>query len=137
MGRILAIDYGSKRTGIAVTDPLRIIASGLETVPTSELLVYLKSYFEEEKVDIILIGEPLHKDGTPTKLHADVIGLQRKLTHIYPSKKVLLQDESYTSQDARTIILQSGASKKKRMDKGLVDKVSAGLILQSYLDQIR
>jgi putative Holliday junction resolvase len=136
VGRILAIDYGTKRCGIAVTDPLRIIASGLETVPTSELLSFLERYFVEQEVDVIVIGEPLHKDGRPTSLHPQVVGLSRTLTRKYPSKEIVFQDESYSSQDAKKIILQSGAKKKKRREKGLIDKVSAGLILQEYLDQL-
>jgi len=136
VGRILAIDYGTKRSGIAVTDPLRIIASGLETVPTSELFSFLERYLDEEEVDVIVIGEPLHKDGTPTAIHPQIVGLRRTLARKYPSKEIVLQDESYSSRDAKKIIRQSGVKKKKRQDKGLVDKVSAGLILQEYLDQL-
>lgn len=136
VGRILAIDYGTKRCGIAVTDPLRIIAQGLTTVTTKDLLTFLDSYFQEEEVDIIVIGEPLHKDGNPTAIHPQIVGLSRTISKKYPSKEVVLQDESYSSRDARQVILQSGAKKKKRQEKALVDKVSAGLILQEYLDRL-
>lgn len=134
MGRILAIDYGTKRTGLAVTDPLQIIASGLDTVPTQGLLEYLEGYFQQEEVDTVVIGEPLHMDGQPAQVHHFVVGLKRKLEKQYPDKEIVLHDERFTSEDAKLAIRLSGASKKKRRDKSLVDKVSAALILQDYMD---
>jgi putative Holliday junction resolvase len=136
VARILAIDYGTKRTGIAVTDPLQIIASGLDTVPTHQLLDFLAQYFEKEAVTTVVIGEPLHMDGQPNKFAHLVVGLKRKLEKLYPDLEVVLHDERFSSVDAKDIIRQSGAKKKKRQDKALVDKVSAALILQDYMDTL-
>jgi len=135
LARILAIDYGTKRTGLAVTDPLKIIASGLETVHSSELMAYLERYFQQEEVDTIVIGEPLHADGKPAQIHHLVVGLSRKLKKLYPEKTVVLHDERFTSEDAKLAIRMSGAKKKKRQEKGLVDKISAVLILQDYMEE--
>ena len=134
MARILAIDYGTKRTGLAVTDPLQIIASGLDTVPTQDLLDYLDRYFSEEEVTTVVLGEPRHADGNPTKVTPHVIGLKRKLEKLYPELKVVLQDEAFTSFMAKEAILQSGVKRKKRRDKALVDKMAATLILREYLE---
>ncbi len=137
MPRILAIDYGAKRTGLAVTDPLQIIASGLDTVATQEVEEYLKRYLEQEEVETIVVGEPFYPDGQPAQIHHLVIGFVRKLKKLFPDIEVVTHDERYTSEEARQIILQSGARKKKRRDKSLVDKVSAALILQDYLETKR
>ncbi len=136
MARILAIDYGAKRTGLAVSDPLQIIANGLDTIHTKDLLDFLKNYFEQESVECIVIGDPKHLDGSPTHLSPQIVGLVRQIEKLYPNKKVVLQDERFTSADAKKIILQSGVKKKKRRDKGLVDKVSAILILQEYMENL-
>lgn len=137
MARVLAIDYGTKRTGIAVTDPLKLIASPLETVSTASLLDYLHEYLTSEEVEAIVIGEPLHADGRPTQIHHLVVGLSRKLQKTFPAITVELHDESFTSENAKQVILQSGTRKKKRRDKSLVDKVSAALILSDYLESKR
>lgn len=137
MARILAIDYGTKRTGLAVTDPLQIIANGLDTVATQKLEEYLKQYLEQEDVEAIVVGEPLHADGQPAQIHYLVVGLVRKLKKLFPNIEVVTHDERFTSEDAKMIIRQSGARKKKRQDKGLVDKISAVLILQDYLETKR
>ncbi|MGH1436549.1 MAG: Holliday junction resolvase RuvX [Lewinella sp.] len=134
MARILAIDYGTKRTGLAVTDPLQIIANGLDTVATQDLLSYLEKYFSEEEVETVVIGEPRHADGNPTKVTPHVIGLKRKLEKLYPQLKLVLQDEGYTSVMAKEAIMQSGLKRKKRQEKGLVDKIAATIILQEYLE---
>lgn len=134
MARILSIDYGTKRTGLAVTDPLQIIPTGLDTVPTPELEAYLQKYLSEEEVETIVVGEPLHPDGNPAQIHHMVVGLVRKLRKLFPEVEVVTQDERYTSEEAKLIIRQSGIKKKKRRDKGLVDKVSAVIILQDYLE---
>lgn len=136
MARILSIDYGTKRTGLAVTDPLQIIVSGLDTVPTHTLLDYLQNYCEQEEVEAFVIGEPLHLDGNPTKLMPEVKGFVRKLNKLFPDKAVILHDERFTSEDAKRIILESGTKQKKRRDKSLIDKISAVLILQDYLGHI-
>lgn len=133
----MAIDYGTKRTGLAVTDPLQIIANGLDTVPTPEVLDYLQAYLATEQVDTIVVGEPMHMDGQPAQIAHLVVGFVRKLKKLFPEVVVVTHDERFTSEDAKRIILQSGAKKKKRRDKGLVDKVSAVLILQDYLEERR
>ena len=137
MARVLAIDYGTKRTGIAVTDPLKIIPNPLDTVSTASLFDFLADYLAKEEVELIVVGEPLHPDGNPTRIHHLVIGLVRKLRKAYPGIEVELHDESFTSEDAKKLILQSGAKKKKRRDKSLIDKVSAALILSDYLESKR
>ena len=137
MARILGIDYGSKRVGIAVTDPLQIIASGLTTVATKDIFTFLEKYLSEEVVECIVVGDPLNEDGTPAQIAHLVVGFVRKLKESYPDIKIASQDERYTSRDAKKIILQSGAKKKKRQDKSLIDKVSAALILQAYMEKMR
>ena len=133
MARILGIDYGTKRVGIATTDPLQIIVNGLTTVPTSEIFDFLQKYIAEEEVECIVVGDPMHEDGSPAQIAHLVVGFIRKIKKLFPEIKVDTQDERFTSQEAKQIILQSGAKKKKRRDKGFVDEVSAVLILQDYL----
>ena len=130
----MGIDYGTKRTGIAVTDPLQIIASGLTTVPTHELFDFIENYLREEEVEVIVVGEPMYPDGNPAQIADQVKGFVNKLRKQDPTIEVFMQDERYTSQMAKEIILQSGASRKKRQDKALVDKVSAALILEDFLN---
>lgn len=130
----MAIDYGVKRAGLAVTDPLQIVPVGLDTVPTPELLEFLKRYLSEEEVETIVVGEPLHPDGQPAQIHHLVVGFVRKLKKLFPGIEVVMHDERYTSKDAKRIIRQSGAKKKKRREKELVDKVSATLILRDFLE---
>lgn len=137
MARILAIDYGTKRTGIAVTDPLQIIANGLDTLPTETVLDFLKKYTATEKVETIVVGEPMHWDGNPAQIAPEVNAFVAKIKELFPYIPVIMQDERFTSEDAKKIILQSGAKKKKRQDKALVDKISAVLILQEYLEKTR
>lgn len=134
MARILGIDYGTKRTGLATTDPLQIFASGLDTVATPDIFDYLTKYIQEEEVEKIVVGEPLYPDGNPAQIHHLVIGFTRKLRKLFPNIEVVLHDERFTSEEAKRVILQSGAKKKKRRDKALVDKVSAALILKDYLN---
>jgi putative Holliday junction resolvase len=134
MSRILGIDYGTKRTGIAVTDTLQIIASGLTTVATQELFDFIEKYLKEEEVEAFVVGEPLYPDGNPAQIAPHVKGFVNKLRKLYPDLPVHMQDERYTSEAAKQVILQSGANRKKRQDKALVDKVSAALILEDYLN---
>lgn len=137
MARILSIDYGTKRTGLAVSDPLQIIASGLDTVATNDIFDYLKKYMEEEEVETIVVGDPMYPDGNPAQIAHLVVGFVRKLKKLYPEIAFVMQDERFTSVEAKKIILQSGAKKKKRRDKALVDKISAVLILQDYMEENR
>lgn len=131
----MAIDYGTKKCGLAATDPLRIIATGLETVATHQLLDFLAAYLKKEEVDSIVIGEPRHKDGQPTHLHEQIVGLERKLRKRYPAIELVRQDEFYTSKRARQIMLESGLSRKKRREKERVDKLAAVLILEDYMTE--
>ena len=135
MGRILAIDFGLKRTGIAVTDPLKIIASALTTVPTHEVLAFLQRYCGEEEVDYFVLGLPLHLDGNPAQIAPQADAFAVRLQKLFPEKKVVRQDERNTSNDAKKIILQSGIKKQKRRDKALVDKIAAALILEQYMEE--
>ena len=137
MARILSIDYGTKRVGLAVSDPLQIIASGLDTVSTQNIFEYLENYLNQEEVETIVVGEPMHLDGNPAQIAHLVVGFVRKLQKLYPNINVVTHDERYTSVDAKKIILLSGAKKKKRRDKSLVDKISAVLILQDYMEENR
>lgn len=133
MPRILSIDYGTRRIGIAVTDPLQLIGQGLTTVPTSAVFDFLKNYLREELVSTIVVGQPLYPDGNPAQIAPLVDTFVRKLRSEFKGIEVVLQDERYTSEEAKNYILQSGARRKKRRDKSLVDKVSASLILEAYM----
>lgn len=134
MSRILAIDYGAKRTGIAVTDPLRIIASGLTTVPSPEVLDFLKQYCAQEPVAFFVVGYPTHDDGTPAQSVPMIEQFVEQLKKQFPDKNVVYQDERYTSREASRIIVQSVPRKSKRQDKALVDKIAAALILEYYME---
>lgn len=134
MGRIIGIDYGLKRVGLAVTDPLNIFAQGLTTVENKQLISFLKSYFEKESVDTIVVGYPLNMDGTATHATHAVEELIIKLEKNFPDVSVVKEDERYTSKMAVKTMVDGGVKKKKRRDKSLIDKVSATLILQSYLE---
>jgi putative Holliday junction resolvase len=136
VGRILAIDYGRKRTGLAVTDPLRIIANVLATVETKELEKYLADYFSKNDVDIIVLGKPSQMNGEPSETMRYIEPLAGRLRHAYPDKKVVLYDERFTSVLAHRAMLESGIGKMARRDKALVDRISATIILQSYMDSM-
>ncbi|MFZ1705690.1 MAG: Holliday junction resolvase RuvX [Saprospiraceae bacterium] len=136
MPRILGIDFGLKRCGIAVTDPLQIIVSGLETIETPKLLSFLEFYLELEKVEKIVFGYPTHKDGNDTYVVEHIKQLTSKCQQQWPEILIDYQNEQFSSHMARQIILQSGVNRKKRQDKALVDKVSAIVILQKYLKHI-
>lgn len=136
MGRILAIDYGTKRTGLAVTDPLRIIANALATVETKQLEKYLADYIKENDVDIIVLGKPTQMSGAPSETMRYIEPLAARLRHAYPDKQVVLYDERFTSVMAHRAMLESGIGKMARRDKALVDRISATIILQSYMDSI-
>lgn len=133
MARILAIDYGTKRTGIAVTDELQIIASGLTTVNTRELLPFLEKYFREEKVELVLVGEPKQKDGTASQSEVHIQEFLKEFSKKFPEMPVKRVDEAFTSKMAFQTMIDSGLKKKKRRDKALIDEISATIILQSYL----
>lgn len=134
MGRIMAIDYGLKRTGLAVTDTMQIIANGLDTVDTSALLHYLNQYCRNETVDAFVIGVPLDLQDKPAQIHGEVLKFIEKLKKAFPGKAIHEVDERFSSKMAEQTIRQSGLKKKKRRDKGLIDKVSATIILQEFLE---
>jgi len=133
MGRILAIDYGLKRTGIAVTDPLRIIANGLTTVETKQLLPFLKDYFKKEEVDLVIIGEPRNWDNTDTHATPLVEKFVQLFKKNFPSLPLEKVDERYTSKMAKDSMLEMGLKKKDRRNKSLVDEIAATILLQEYL----
>lgn len=134
MGRIISIDYGKKRTGIAVTDILQITANGLTTVPTGSVTDFLKEYISKEPVDLILIGYPRQMNYLPSDNARLVEPFFRKLNDLFPEIKVEYVDERFTSKLAHRAMLEGGLKKKKRQDKALVDEISAVIILQTYLD---
>ncbi|QTE23650.1 Holliday junction resolvase RuvX [Polaribacter cellanae] len=133
MSRILAIDFGKKRTGIAVTDEMQIIASGLTTVNTSELIPFLKAYVQKEKVSLFLVGEPKQMDNSESESEALILAFLKKLAQQIPTISVIRVDERFTSKMAFQTMINSGMKKKQRRNKSLVDEISATIILQSYL----
>lgn len=136
MGRILAIDYGSKRTGIAVTDELQIIASALTNVATKDLFTYLGNYCESTDVSSFVVGEPKRLNLAPTHITQELENFVVKLGQQFPQMAIHRVDERFTSKMASQAILDSGVKKMKRRDKGILDEVSATLILQSYMQSI-
>ena len=135
MGRIIALDYGKKRTGIAVTDPLQIIATGLTTVETQTLFDFLKQYISTEVVEKILIGDPLNLDGTETDSTAAVKHCIRRLKNTFPNIPIVTIDEGYTSKIASKAMVEMGMKKKERQKKGIIDEVAATMMLQEYLGE--
>nr|WP_252736959.1 Holliday junction resolvase RuvX [Zobellia galactanivorans] len=136
VGRLLALDYGKKRTGIAVTDELQLIASGLTTVPTAGLVDFLKDYVSKEKVDRFIVGEPRQMNNEPSESEALIVPFLNRLAKVFPQIAIERQDERFTSKMAFQTMIDSGLKKKKRRDKALVDEISATIILQAYLNKI-
>ena len=134
MGSLVGIDFGKKRTGLACTDPLKIIASGLKNLPTPEVIPFLKKYCETEQVDVFVVGKPLQKDGATSEVEMHILRFIKKLQNHFPEMTIERYDERYTSKMAVQSMIDGGLTKKKRADKGMIDQVSATLILQSYLD---
>ncbi len=133
MGRILAIDYGTKRTGLAVTDEMQIIASGLTTVDTKELIVFLKNYISSENVEKFVVGLPKQMNNTASESEVYIQKFLQKLTKSIPDIPIERVDERFTSKMAFQTMIDSGLKKKQRQNKALIDEISATLILQSYL----
>ena len=136
MGRIVAIDYGTKRVGIAVTDTLQIIANGLTTIETPKIMSFLKDYIQQEPVESFVVGEPANWDGSPTHASAPANRFVAQLRKAFPDLPVYREDEQFTSKMAMQTLIDSGVRKKKRRDKALLDKVSATIILQSYMERM-
>ena len=135
MGRVVALDYGSKRVGIAITDPLKIIATPLETVPTKEIINFLKGYDEREKIEEFVVGIPYDLKGNPTNATPLVKEFVIRLQQGFPGKQISLEDEKYTSKIAIAAMVAGGMKKKDRRKKENIDKISATIILQSYLEK--
>lgn len=133
MGRILAIDYGTKRTGIAITDELQIIASGLTTVDTKDLISFLKDYIEKEKVELFVLGEPKQLNNSASESEQAILKFIEKLQKHLPKIPLVRVDERFTSKMAFQTMIDSGLKKKQRQNKALIDEISATIILQSYL----
>jgi putative Holliday junction resolvase len=133
MARIIAIDYGKKRCGIAVTDPLQIIASGLTTVDSKELVWFLKQYTQKEAVEKLVVGYPLNLDDSPTDATAAVEKFVRNFTKVFPNIPVEMVDERYTSAMAMEAMIAMGMKRQQRREKGMIDEISATIILQEYL----
>ena len=134
MGKALGIDYGIKRTGIAITDAMQIIASGLTTVATHTLDAFISNLVQKEAIECFVVGDPKNLDGTATDSTGHVNGFVKRIKHTYPNIPIHQIDERFTSKIAKQSILASGVKKKVRQNKALVDQVSATIILQNYLD---
>jgi putative Holliday junction resolvase len=135
MGRIMAIDFGKKRTGIAVTDELQLIANGLTTVASHEIFAFLQSYCQREKVDVFVIGEPRQMNNQPSESLQFIIPFVNRLKKVIPGIPVEMADERFTSKMAFQTMFDAGLKKKDRQNKELVDTISATIILQSYLER--
>lgn len=135
MGRIIALDYGKVRTGIAITDELQLIASGLTTVPTKELIPFLKQYVANEEIDTLVIGEPKQMDNTPSESEILIQGFLKELKKVFPAMPIVRQDERFTSKMAMQSMIAGGMKKKQRRNKEMVDEISATLILQAYMNK--
>lgn len=137
MSRLLSIDYGQKRTGFAVTDPARIIATGLTTVPTATALDFVRDYVAREPVAGFVLGKPMQTNGKPSENLRRVEAFARKLSQVFPEIPLVLWDERFTSVMAHRTMLEAGLGRMKRRDKALVDEISATIILQSYMEAQR
>lgn len=137
MGRLLSIDYGKKRVGIAVSDPLKIIANGFTTVETNKIFAFLKSYFEKEIVEVVVVGLPKQMNNEPSENMERVEKFVEKFKKTFPDMKVEYYDERFTSKIAHRTMIDGGLKKKQRMNKSLVDEISATIILQSYMESKR
>lgn len=135
MARILSIDYGKKRTGLAVTDPLQMIANGLTTVDTAQLLDFIADYLSKEQVERIVVGYPKQTNGEDSENMKRITPFVNRLRKLYPTITVELYDERFTSVLAHRAIIESGIGRKARQDKALVDKISATIILQDYMER--
>lgn len=135
MKRLVGIDYGKKRVGVAVSDPLMIFASPLETVPTANIINYLKTYTSKEEVEKFVVGYPVNMDNRPSEAALYVDGFLKQLKKAFPQIPVVLEDERFTSVLAFQSLIDSGVKKMDRRDKAAVDKVSAALILQTFMDR--
>ena len=137
MDRIIGIDYGRKRVGVAVSDPLGIFASALDTVQSAKIIEYLKKYAENENVVLFVVGYPINMDGRPSEAAKDIDIFLKHLAKAFPETPVVLEDERFTSVLAHRAMIDGGMKKQDRMKKESVDKISAAIILQSYMDRVK
>jgi putative Holliday junction resolvase len=137
MGRVVAIDYGKKRTGLAVSDPLKMIAGGLTTVASHEMIAYLKEYVKNQDVELFILGEPRQMNYEPSENMARVATFKERLQKAIPTIPIIMVDERFTSVLAHQAMLAGGLKKMKRQNKELVDELSATILLQTYLESIR
>ena len=134
MGRVLAINYGQKRCGIAVSDTLQLIANGLDTIPTANLMSFLENYFQREPVDVVVFGLPRQMNNQESQSMQYIAPFVKRFKEKFPDKKVEFEDERFTSKMAFQTMIDCGLKKKERQNKALIDQVSATIILQSYLE---
>ena len=134
MGIFISIDYGTKKIGLATTDIKKLIASGLGTIQTKEIISYLKKYNEENPIEKFIVGEPKQRDGSPSNIETEIISFINLLNINFPKISIERYDERYTSKISSDLLKKSGLKKKKRKNKNLIDKISATIILQSYLE---
>lgn len=137
MDRIIGIDYGRKRIGVAVSDPLGVFASPLDTVPSAKIIEYIKNYAEKESIVRFVVGMPVNMNGAPSEAAADVKGFLKQLSGAFPGVEVVLEDERFTSVLAHRAMIDGGMKASRRRDKTEVDRISASIILQTYLDRNR
>ena len=137
MGRILAIDYGQKRIGLAVTDELKIFATALDTVPVKDIFTYLENYFDKEQVECVVIGDPRQMDYTASESAKYIEPFVKKFKKVFQTIRVERFDERFTSKMAHQTLIDAGVKKKERQNKSMIDKISATLILQSYLNSLQ
>lgn len=135
MGRVLALDYGTKRTGIAITDEMQLIASGLTTVATEELIPFLKNYCQTENVECAIVGEPKQRDGMPSEVEGEIRKFLGLLALSLPNLPIYRVDERFSSKMAFQTMIDSGLKKKQRQNKALIDEISATILLQDYLNR--
>ncbi len=136
MGRMIGIDYGKKRVGVAVSDPLGIFASALDTVQSAKIIDYLKSFSEKENISLFVVGYPVNMDGAPSEAAGDVDGFLKRLEKAFPDVPVVKEDERFTSVLAHRAMIDGGMKASDRRDKSSVDRISAAIILQGYMDRI-
>ncbi len=135
MARILAFDVGGKRTGVAETDPLQLIAEAVDTIETSKLLTWLDEYLKKEDVECLVIGEPIRMHGEPSAIEGKIKEIIHSINKKHPTLKIEREDERFTSKMAQQAMIESGMKKKKRREKGQIDKVAAVIILQAYMER--
>lgn len=136
MGRILAFDIGKKRTGVAVTDPLKIVANGLSTIPTHTIIDFISSYINKESVELLVVGYPVQMNNTPSEAVNYINPVLKRIEKVFPNLKIELIDERFTSKMAMQAMIDGGMKKKDRQNKATVDTISATIILQSYMESL-